>query len=392
MTFETPAAAAAAGQTVGDIENPSAAAENPAEISAAAEIKKSAAAGIKNPAAGSVAVQDYEIVPVNKIISFSAVDGPGNRTSVFLQGCNFNCRYCHNPETRALCIACGDCVPLCPAGALTLEEDTGTPVTESGDLRAASAPAPEEDTGAPVTESGDLRASSAPAPEENEPERPGQQRRRVHFDPAKCVACDTCIRTCRHDASPRIRWMDAPAVMAQIRRSMPYIRGVTVSGGECTAHPRFLRELFTLCREAGLTTLIDSNGTLAFAGEEELMAVTDGVMLDVKAFGAEDHRTVTGQDNRQVLENAVFLARAGKLTEVRTVVVPELFDVRESVRRTAALLAPYLTVAPIRCKIIAYRPMGVREAYSHYQVPGAALLNELADIARAEGLKEIVIT
>ena len=58
-------------------------------------------------------------VPVNKIIPFSSVDGPGNRTAVFVQGCNFNCHYCHNPETRAVCISCGDCVATCPAGALT---------------------------------------------------------------------------------------------------------------------------------------------------------------------------------------------------------------------------------------------------------------------------------
>lgn len=36
---------------------------------------------------------------VRNIIPFSAVDGPGNRTVIFLQGCNFNCWYCHNPET-----------------------------------------------------------------------------------------------------------------------------------------------------------------------------------------------------------------------------------------------------------------------------------------------------
>lgn len=40
---------------------------------------------------------------VNKIIPFSSVDGPGNRTVVFLQGCNFNCLYCHNPETINIC-------------------------------------------------------------------------------------------------------------------------------------------------------------------------------------------------------------------------------------------------------------------------------------------------
>ena len=36
---------------------------------------------------------------INKIIPMSLVDGPGNRTAIFFQGCNFNCSYCHNPET-----------------------------------------------------------------------------------------------------------------------------------------------------------------------------------------------------------------------------------------------------------------------------------------------------
>lgn len=39
---------------------------------------------------------------VARIIDFSPVDGPGNRLVVFLQGCNFNCWYCHNPETIPL--------------------------------------------------------------------------------------------------------------------------------------------------------------------------------------------------------------------------------------------------------------------------------------------------
>ena len=38
---------------------------------------------------------------VADLIPFSWVDGPGNRSTVFLQGCNFDCKACHNPQTIA---------------------------------------------------------------------------------------------------------------------------------------------------------------------------------------------------------------------------------------------------------------------------------------------------
>ena len=44
-----------------------------------------------------------------------------------------------------------------------------------------------------------------------------------------------------------------------------------------------------------------------------------------------------------------------------------------------------------RIKLIAYRPMGVREEYAHYQVPSQEYLGELADILKTYGFKDIVI-
>lgn len=38
-------------------------------------------------------------IKVFKVESFGAVDGPSIRLVIFMQGCSFRCKYCHNPES-----------------------------------------------------------------------------------------------------------------------------------------------------------------------------------------------------------------------------------------------------------------------------------------------------
>lgn len=40
---------------------------------------------------------------IHSIDTFTALDGPGIRTVVFMQGCHLRCKYCHNPDTWNLC-------------------------------------------------------------------------------------------------------------------------------------------------------------------------------------------------------------------------------------------------------------------------------------------------
>ena len=152
-----------------------------------------------------------------------------------------------------------------------------------------------------------------------------------------------------------------------------------------------MQELFTLCKRDGLGTLADSNGTLDFSRYPELLAQTDGVMLDIKAWSANDHRTVTGQPDDLVIRNMKYLAERGKLYEVRTVVVPGLFDCEETVCQVAALAARYLDKGDIRYKIIKYRPMGVRAEYARYPVPDQQLMEHLAEKARECGMKTVLV-
>ncbi len=275
--------------------------------------------------------------PVNKIIASSVVDGPGNRTAIFFQSCNFNCRYCHNPETISLCVNCGKCVDTCPVKALSLVDG------------------------------------------------------KVVWDEKLCCGCDTCIKTCENNASPKVKYMDADEIFEKIKDNLPFIRGITVSGGECTLQAEVVKQLFRIARQHGLSTLLDSNGSYDFEKDEELMAVSDGVMLDVKADNEKRHQWLTSYKIDKVLENLDYLASIGKLEEVRTVCIPEVLDAKATIRVVGKILGPYLQKKDIRYKLIKYRHFGVREQYRDFKEPDDAYMEELRKTAEEEGFKNIVI-
>ncbi|HYE82851.1 MAG TPA: YjjW family glycine radical enzyme activase [Clostridia bacterium] len=272
---------------------------------------------------------------VNRILPFSSVDGPGNRAVVFFQGCNFNCRYCHNPETMNRCSDCGLCIPVCPSGALSSRDG------------------------------------------------------RIVWNPASCMGCDACLVECRSKSSPKAVFMTAGEIMKVIGKVRPFISGITVSGGECTLQKDFLAELFEEAHKAGLTAFADTNGSIDFSRERMLTDALDKVMLDIKSFDEEEHIMLTGMSNSVVLKNAVYLAKLNKLYEVRTVIVPELLDNRRNVAEISRMLAE---LNPnIRYKLIKFRPVGVPEDMKKTPVPSDELMEELKNSAVEKGCKEIIV-
>ena len=125
---------------------------------------------------------------INKIIKFSSVDGPGNRMSIFFQGCNYNCLYCHNPETINMCNSCGECVDGCPKGALSIVDS------------------------------------------------------KVFWDRKKCIECDRCTEVCMIDSTPKTMAYSVEELLMEIKKVSGFIRG-TLCGFPC----EIFFELFCEC-------------------------------------------------------------------------------------------------------------------------------------------------
>lgn len=151
-------------------------------------------------------------------------------------------------------------------------------------------------------------------------------------------------------------------VLERVRDSMPYISGITVSGGEATLQHEFLVALFARVKSdaefAHLSTFIDSNGHVERAVWDALAPVTDGVMLDLKALDDTLHQEFTGQSNTLVLASIRHLASIGLLYEVRLMLAPGLNDSDEQLRATAHWL---LAMDPgMRVKINHFHAHGTR--------------------------------
>ena len=233
--------------------------------------------------------------PVRRIIHHSLVDGKGNRTAIFLQGCNLKCEYCHNPETQE--------------------------ILQIG------------------------------------------------------VAQDEIV------------WMTPSQVFEEIKADIPFIRGVTVSGGECMLFPEFITALFKLCKGYNLSCLIDSNGTIDFSKYEALMNYCDGVMLDVKAWDADKFRILTDGSNEIVKKNLKLLAKSGKIEELRIVCIPDEVDAEAILHGVKKELDG--EIKGFKLKLIRFRNHGVTGALKDTESPSDDYMNHLKALAIELGFEVI---
>ncbi len=274
---------------------------------------------------------------------FCLFDGEGIRTTVFFKGCPLRCKWCCNPESQSFAPqllikpwdGCGDClrcIDKCERGVLSFKNG------------------------------------------------------RVVADEAKCGHCAHCESLCAFDKIKVAgKSYTVDEVMEIILKDKDYYSdsngGVTLSGGEVTAHGEFVIALTDRLEKENISVMIETCGYADGETFAKIAARAKRVYFDIKLLDNALHEKHTGKGNTLILEN---LKRATAVTEtvVRVPLIPDvnmntefyraLGELTEKIPVKAVELLPYH-----RLGVSKYTELGKEYALSD-TVPAPRAENEKA--------------
>lgn len=211
--------------------------------------------------------------------------------------------------------------------------------------------------------------------------------------------CPLRCRYCQNPETWRMRDSSRVSVdelMTEIGRYRRFIEvaggGVTVSGGEPLLQPAFTGELLHRCHELGLHTALDTSGNLGDRASDALLADTDLVLLDIKAWDPRTYRRLTGGALAPTLRFARRLASLGRPVWVRFVLVPGLTDADGEVDGIAGFVAALPNVERVdvlpfhRLGAAKYDRLGIPFPLADTSPPDAELLRHVHERFRAHGV------
>ena len=164
--------------------------------------------------------------------------------------------------------------------------------------------------------------------------------------------------------------------------------GITLSGGEPLLQARFANEVFTLARERGINTCLDTSGSILNDSVKELLSVTDRVLLDIKYTTDEEYRKYVGCSINAPLDFLAYLSEAKIPTTVRQVIVPTVNDGEKNIKRLKNITRGNPSVEKIELlpfkKICAakYENMGITFPFADKPTPTKEDMDRLTEILR----------
>lgn len=173
--------------------------------------------------------------------------------------------------------------------------------------------------------------------------------------------------------------------------------GVTVTGGEPLLQLDFVIELFKILKSKGMNTCVDTSGITFDSQNEktlekfkELLPLTDLFMLDIKHIDDEACKKLTGQGNARTLAFARFLSENKKKLWIRQVIVPNLTDNEEDLKKTRAFIDSLDTVEKVEVLpyhtlgVVKYEKLGLDYVLKGVEKPAKEIMERAKEILKGE--------
>jgi pyruvate formate lyase activating enzyme len=177
-----------------------------------------------------------------------------------------------------------------------------------------------------------------------------------------------CAFRCLYCHNPDTFEMDKAAyeltpmeVFQRMQKFMPYYRqgGITISGGEPLLQPKFIKDLFKICKAEGVHTAIDTAGITLSQDVMDALSNTDLVLLDLKCIDSAIHLTLTGKPLMPTLEFAKYLSEQEIPTWIRYVLVPGITDRDDLIEKHAEFVVSLKNI--VKVEILPFHKLGEKK-------------------------------
>lgn len=280
---------------------------------------------------------------------FSVNDGPGIRTTAFLQGCPLHCAWCHNPEGidsrmqflwyEDRCTRCRACVKACPTESLSFDDKA-----------------------------------------------------MLRRDISRCIECGDCALACHYSALECRGMLMSPRSLADaLLEDLVFYEvsggGVTFSGGEPLLQSEFVARTAELLKQSNenLHIAIDTSGAVSWSAFETVLPFVDLILYDMKQSDADLLQAGTGGDLSVVLNNLARLSETKKTIDLRVPLIKgynmderfalHLLTLVKSTRLRRLHLIPYHAHGEKK-----YERLGLDRTFEDFATPDRAELDRFASI------------
>jgi pyruvate formate lyase activating enzyme len=297
----------------------------------------------------------------------STEDGPGIRSTVFFKQCPLACRWCHNPESLSArpevqwyasrCIGCRSCQDACPARCIRLTADG------------------------------------------------------LQIDRSRCDGCGSCSAACPSTALETLgRRVGVDELVQELAKDRAYYEssdgGVTLSGGEPMAQPRFTADLLHHLKALGIAAAVDTCGFASMDSFARILPDIDLLLYDLKTIDPGMHLAFTGQTNEIILQNLLEIQnmrRGGGDSPrlwVRTPLIPGATATEANLRAIGSWLAHFMDGTVERWELCAfnnlcrdkYQRLGISWTFAEAPLMSRDELDALAGHARSSGIDPARVT